>query len=107
MTGYERDTNSSPNHSLVHRNPSKGFPNSSASTNSLLTCTPDDLMSSKRISSKSPYKSLPALDKDFDNLEKEIHNISESFELLYHQEDNELQFMETFLDYDSISTNGV
>ena len=56
--------------------------------------------------SESQYKSLPALDKDFDKLGREIYNISDSVDFLYQQEDTEIEFMESFLDYDSISING-
>ena len=55
---------------------------------------------------ESQYKSLPALDKDFDKLGREIYNISDSVDFLYQQEDTEIEFMESFLDYDSISING-
>ena len=60
----------------------------------------------KSSTSDSQYKSLPALDKDFNKTGREIYSISDSVYFLYQQEDTEIEFMESFLDYDSISING-
>ena len=57
----------------------------------------------KGSSEQSPYKSLPALDKHFDQLDRELQELSDSVDALYQQEDSEIEFLDTFLDYDSIS----
>ena len=55
----------------------------------------------------SYYKSLPALDKQPpDQLDKELKHISESVDnILYEPEDNEIEFLDSFIDYDDISVH--
>lgn len=81
----------------------QGF--SSISTNSLSLSPQADLITKKKSTPGSPYKSLPALDKHFDQLDRELQEISDSVDVLYQQEDTEIDFLNTFLDYDSISVN--
>ena len=64
-----------------------------------------DLITKKSSTPGSPYKSLPTLDKHFDQLDRELQEISDSVDVLYQQEDTEIDFLNTFLDYDSISIN--
>ena len=57
-------------------------------------------------SMSSYYKSLPALDKQHaDQLDKELRHLSESVDILYEQEDSEIEFLDTFIDYDDISVH--
>ena len=51
----------------------------------------------------SYYKSLPALDKHYDQLDRELQQLSDSVDVLYEQEDSEIDFLDSFLDYDDIS----
>ena len=51
-----------------------------------------------------PYKSLPSLNDQFDQLDRELQSISDSVNALYQQEDKEIEFLDNFLDYDSISS---
>ena len=56
-------------------------------------------------SMSSYYKSLPALDKHCDDqLDRELRQMSDSMDVLYHQEDKEMDFLDSFLDYDDISS---
>ena len=56
----------------------------------------------------SYYKSLPALDKHFDQLDRELQQLSDSVDVLYQQEDSEINFLDSFIDYDDISVhNGI
>ena len=57
----------------------------------------------KPSSPKTTYKSLPALDKSFDQTDSELQALSDSVDVLYQQEDQEIEFLDNFLDYDSIS----
>ena len=49
------------------------------------------------------YKSLPALDQWFDQVDSELKTLTDSLDVLYEQEDREIDFLENFLDYDCIS----
>merc|ERR1711892_720248 len=71
------------------------------STNSTFIWTPT--VTPKNATPKSTYKSLPALDKDFDQVDAELQTLSDSVDVLYQQEDTETEFLDNFLDYDSIS----
>ena len=62
-------------------------------------------ITSKTKSMASYYKSLPALDKDFDQLDRELQQLSDSVDVLYQQEDTEIDFLESFIDYDDISVH--
>ena len=81
----------------------QGLSSTSISTNSLSIWAPPDTIVHKSSSPQLPYKSLPALDKHFDQLDKELQGLSDSMDVLYQQEDTEIEFLDTFLDYDSIS----
>ena len=85
--------------------PFQGFSSISISTNSLSIWAPTDPIGNKALTPQSPYKSLPALDKHFNQLDGELQEISDSVDVLYQQEDTEIEFLDTFLDYDSISIN--
>lgn len=71
------------------------------STNTTFIWTPT--VAHKAASPKSTYKSLPALDKHFDQVDTELQTLSDSVDVLYQQEDKEIDFLENFIDYDSIS----
>ena len=49
------------------------------------------------------FKSLPALDSNLDQLDKELQQLSDSLGVLYEQEDSEIEFLDSFIDYDDIS----
>ena len=83
----------------------QGFSSTSISTNSLSIWAPADPIGNKALTPQSPYKSLPALDKHFNQVDRELQEISDSVDVLYQQEDTEIEFLDTFLDYDSISIN--
>ena len=71
---------------------------------------PDPFPSIQQNSStmSSYYKSLPALDKHFDQLDRELQQLSDSVDVLYQQEDSEINFLDSFIDYDDISVhNGI
>ena len=76
--------------------------NVSMSPNIKMTSSP---ITSKTKSMTSYYKSLPALDKDFDQLDRELQQLSDSVDVLYQQEDTEIDFLESFIDYDDISVH--
>ena len=59
--------------------------------------------SSKPSSMLSYYKSLPALDQHHDQLDRELQHLSDSLDVLYQQEDSEIEFLDSFIDYDDIS----
>ena len=59
--------------------------------------------SSKPSSMLSYYKSLPALDQHHDQLDRELQHLSDSVDVLYQQEDSEIEFLDSFIDYDDIS----
>ena len=68
-----------------------------------VSAIPDPFNTSLPPSSLSSYyKSLPALDKQHDQLDKELRHLSESVDILYEQEDNEIEFLDSFIDYDDI-----
>ena len=52
-----------------------------------------------------PYQSLPALDQQMDLVERDLQEMSESVDALYDQEEKEMEFLDSFIDYDSISIN--
>lgn len=83
----------------------KALSSVSISTNSLSSWAPPNSGVHRDSSPQSTYKSLPALDKHFDQLDREFQEISDSVDVLYQQEDTEIEFLDTFLDYDSISIN--
>jgi len=58
---------------------------------------------SKPSSMLSYYKSLPALDQQDDQLDRELQHLSDSVDVLYQQEDSEIEFLDSFIDYDDIS----
>ena len=58
---------------------------------------------SKPSSMLSYYKSLPALDQHHDQLDRELQHLSDSVDVLYQQEDSEIEFLDSFIDYDDIS----
>ena len=71
-----------------------------------VSAIPDPFNTSLPPSSLSSYyKSLPALDKQHDQLDKELRHLSESVDILYEQEDNEIEFLDSFIDYDDISVH--
>ena len=56
-------------------------------------------------SMSSYYKSLPALDKHCDDqLDREIQHMCDSMDVLYQQEDKEIDFLDSFIDYDDIGS---
>ena len=59
--------------------------------------------STKPSSMLSYYKSLPALDQHHDQLDRELQHLSDSVDVLYQQEDSEIEFLDSFIDYDDIS----
>ena len=61
---------------------------------------------SKASSMLSYYKSLPALDQHTDQLDRELQHLSDSVDVLYQQEDSEIEFLDSFIDYDDISVDG-
>ena len=61
--------------------------------------------SSKASSMLSYYKSLPALDQQHDQLDRELQHLSDSLDVLYQQEDSEIEFLDSFIDYDDISVD--
>ena len=60
-------------------------------------------MFDKPESRKNVFKSLPALDSNYDQLDKELQQLSDSLGVLYEQEDSEIEFLDSFIDYDDIS----
>ena len=62
-----------------------------------------DLVFDKPESRKNVFKSLPALDSNYDQLDKELQQLSDSLGVLYEQEDSEIEFLDSFIDYDDIS----
>ena len=73
----------------------QGFSSTSISTNSLSIWAPADPIGNKALTPQSPYKSLPALDKHFNQLDRELQEISDSVDVLYQQEDTEIEFLNT------------
>ena len=69
-----------------------------------VSALPDLFNASFPTSSSSYYKSLPALDKHADQLDKELKQLSDSVDVLYEQEDTEIDFLNSFIDYDDISS---
>ena len=49
------------------------------------------------------YKSLPALGHDHDQLDEELQQLADSLGVLYEHEHEEIEFLESFIDYDDIS----
>jgi len=49
------------------------------------------------------FKSLPALGHDNDPLDEELQQLSDSLGVLYQHEQSEMEFLDTFMDYDDIS----
>ena len=49
------------------------------------------------------FKSLPALGHDNDQLDEELQQLSDSLGVLYQHEQSEIEFLDTFMDYDDIS----
>ena len=62
-----------------------------------------DLVFDKPESRNKVFKSLPALDNNYDQLDKELQQLSDSLGVLYEQEDSEIEFLDSFIDYDDIS----
>ena len=57
-----------------------------------VSAIPDPFKTSLSPSLSSYYKSLPALDKQHsDQLDKELRHLSESVDILYEQEDSEIE----------------
>jgi len=71
------------------------------STNTTFIWSPT--VDTKPGSPKTTFKSLPALDQSFDQVDSELQTLSDSVDVLYQQEDQEIEFLDNFLDYDSIS----
>merc|ERR1739842_22410 len=46
---------------------------------------------------------MGALDQQDDQLDRELKHLSDSVDVLYQQEDSEIEFLDSFIDYDDIS----
>ena len=64
---------------------------------------PYDLPQPSPLATASPFKSMPALDSCKERRPREESELCLSMDTLYHGEDTEMEFLDSFLDYDSIS----